>query len=183
MEVDAGQTVGEVQLRRFILPTRDRFSGADAFDRMSGPLNWNRQQGLYVYRGDRLVQFGGWNGLRGIDEHTKLARASLDFGTDLDESFQINVAKMKVILPPSLRPMLEKPLHELCLRADEAYRKNTHQRKSGHTAERKTVELMDVGVALRAAAMEAGQLPALRETFAVLERRAPEVWRSLGLEA
>ena len=59
---------------------------------------------------------------------------------------------------------------------------NTHLRNPGHAAERKTVELADVGVALRAAAMEAGHLPALRETFAVLGRRAPDVWRSLGLE-
>ena len=128
-----------------------------------------------------LVQFGGWNGLRAIDEHTKLARASLDFGTDLDEAFQINVAKMKVSLPPSLRPMLEKPLHELCLRADEAYRKNTQTRNTTHT-ERKGVDLAEAGIALRAAAMEAGQLPALNETFAVLQRRAPEIWKSLGLQ-
>ena len=30
---------------------------------MSGPLKWNRQQGLYIYRANRLVQHGGWNGL------------------------------------------------------------------------------------------------------------------------
>jgi Histidine kinase-, DNA gyrase B-, and HSP90-like ATPase len=180
MDVDAGQAVGDVRLRRFILPPRDAFSSTDAFDRMSGPLKWNRQQGLYVYRANRLVQFGGWNGLRAIDEHTKLARASLDFGTDLDEAFQINVAKMKVILPPSLRPMLEKPVHELCLRADEAYRKNTRLRNPGHNTDRRTVDLADVGVALRAAAMEAGQLSALKDTLEILERRAPEIWKSLG---
>jgi Histidine kinase-, DNA gyrase B-, and HSP90-like ATPase len=181
MDVDAAHTVGEVRLHRFVLPPRDRFSSTDAFERMSGPLKWNRQQGLYVYRADRLVQFGGWNGLRAIDEHTKLARASLDFGTDLDEAFQINVAKMKVSLPPSLRPLLEKPLHELCLRADEAYRKTTQTRSNTHV-ERKGVDLAEAGVALRAAAMEAGQLSALNETFAVLERRAPEIWKSLGLQ-
>lgn len=181
MDVDAAHGVGEVRLRRFVLPPRDRFSSTEAFERMSGPLKWNRQQGLYVYRADRLVQFGGWNGLRAIDEHTKLARASLDFCTDLDEAFQINVAKMKVSLPPSLRPMLEKPLHELCLRADEAYRKNTQIRSTGH-AERKSVDLAEAGVALRAAAMEAGQLQALNATFAVLQRRAPEIWKSLGLQ-
>ena len=174
MDVDAAHVVGEVRLRRFVLPPRDRFSSTDAFERMSGPLKWNRQQGLYVYRADRLVQFGGWNGLRSIDEHTKLARASLDFGTDLDEAFQINVAKMKVSLPPSLRPTLEKPLHELCLRADEAYRKNTQNRNTSH-ADRKSVDLAEAGVALRAAAMEADQLTALKETLAVLERRAPEI--------
>jgi Histidine kinase-, DNA gyrase B-, and HSP90-like ATPase len=181
MDVEVRDAVGEVRLRRFVLPPRDRFSSTDAFERMSGPLKWNRQQGLYVYRADRLIQFGGWNGLRAIDEHTKLARASLDFGTDLDEAFQINVAKMKVSLPPSLRPILEKPLHELCLRADEAYRQNTQTRNTTH-AERKGVDLAEAGVALRAAAMEAGQLSALNETFAVLERRAPEIWKSLCLQ-
>jgi hypothetical protein len=181
LTMDVGLTAGEVRLRRFVLPPRDRFSSTEAFERMSGPLKWNRQQGLYVYRADRLVQFGGWNGLRAIDEHTKLARASLDFGTDLDEAFQINVAKMKVSLPPSLRPILEKPLHELCLLADEAYRKNTQTRNTGHV-ERKSVDLAEAGVALRAAAMEAGHLPALNATFAVLQRRAPEIWKSLGLQ-
>jgi Histidine kinase-, DNA gyrase B-, and HSP90-like ATPase len=181
IEVDTGPAVAEVRLRRFVLPPRDRFSSVEAFERMSGPLNWNRQQGIYVYRGDRLVQFGGWNGLRGIDEHTKLARASLDFSTNLDEAFQINVAKMKVNVPPSLRPMLQKPIHELCLRADETYRKNTRLHKPDNTSERRTTDLAEVGVALRAAALEAGQLPALKETLAVLAHRAPDVWNSLGL--
>ena len=80
----------------------------------SGPLNWNRQQGIYIYRADRLVQWGGWNGIRGIDEHTKLARAALDFDTDLDSVFNINVAKMRVTLPPQIRQMLERPINELC---------------------------------------------------------------------
>ncbi len=67
---------------------------------MSGPLKWNRQQGLYIYRADRLIQHGGWCGIRAADEHTKLARASLDFQTDLDLLFQINVAKMRALIPP-----------------------------------------------------------------------------------
>ena len=69
-----------------MLPPRDEFSSHEEFERYSGPLNWNRQQGIYIYRADRLVQWGGWNGIRGIDEHTKLARASLDFDTDLDSA-------------------------------------------------------------------------------------------------
>jgi hypothetical protein len=34
------------------------------------------------------------SGIRGIDEHTKLARAALYFDTDLDSVFNVNVAKM-----------------------------------------------------------------------------------------
>ncbi len=110
-----------------ILPARDQFSSAEQFERLSGPLNWNRQQGLYIYRAERLVQWGGWNGIRGIDEHTKLARAALDFDTDLDSVFNINVAKMRVTIPPQIRQMLERPINELCAQADDRYRKTSRR--------------------------------------------------------
>jgi hypothetical protein len=184
-EIETASGTGEVKLRRFVLPSKDRFSSPEAFEQLSGPLKWNRQQGIYVYRADRVVQFGGWNSIRAIDEHTKLARAALDFDTDLDETFQINVAKMRVILPAALRPMLEPTISELCIRAGDIYR-----RASSNTApptmrgkERRSGDLGDVGVALRAAALEAGQLGALAETFDVLKRRSPDLWKTLGLDS
>ena len=67
----------------------------------------------------------GWNGIRGIDEHTKLARAALEFDTDLDSVFNINVAKMRVTLPPQIRQMLDRPINELCAYADSRYRKTS----------------------------------------------------------
>ena len=130
-EVVVGDVAGTVALQRFVLPSRDHFSSPVQFERLSGPLNWNRQQGLYIYRAGRLVQWGGWNGIRGIDEHTKLARAALDFDTDLDSVFNINVAKMRVTIPPQLRQMLERPINELCGQADDAYRKTSRRAMSG----------------------------------------------------
>src|SRR5699024_9994084 len=109
-EVVVGEFAGKVNLRRFILPSRNAFSSSEAFDAASGPLKWNRQQGLYIYRANRLVQWGGWGGTRAVDEHTKLARASIDFDTDLDDAFNINVAKMRVALPPQLKQMLSRPV-------------------------------------------------------------------------
>ena len=70
-----------------------------------------------------MVQWGGWSKIRTIDEHTKLARASVDFGTTLDDAFNINVAKMRVNLPGQLRKMLARPVNELCIAADAAYRR------------------------------------------------------------
>lgn len=185
-EVEEDHFVGEVLLRRFILPHRDAFSSHSEFERLSGPLKWNRQQGLYVYRADRLVQWGGWNGIRAIDEHTKLARASLEFNTELDGLFHINVAKMRVNVPGSLRQMLERPIHELCIRADDAYRKGS--KSHGHTSSRsdrtsdRGSATVGAGLALRAAAMEAGHGAALREIIDVLRERNPEMVRALGLD-
>jgi hypothetical protein len=183
VETDGGSS--EVVFRGHVLPPRDRFSSAEAFERLSGPLKWNRQQGLYVYRANRLVQYGGWNGLRGIDEHTKLARASIDFDTELDEVFQINVAKMSVVLPPTLRSMLERPVHDLCARADSAYRRaapaadSRRARSRASTSEGAT--LADIGVALKAAVLENTDLPGFRTAMDTFRRRNPELSEVLRL--
>jgi hypothetical protein len=193
-ELSVGDVSGTVTLRRFVLPARDEFSSAEEFERYSGPLNWNRQQGIYIYRADRLVQWGGWNGIRGIDEHTKLARAALEFDTDLDSVFNINVAKMRVTLPPQIRQMLDRPINELCAYADDRYRKASRHTSKDPSPEvptrpaRPQQELpipsrSDAGLALRAAAMQAGEYAAFRRILAVLAERAPEVATALGLDS
>lgn len=193
-ELSVGDVSGTVTLSRFVLPARDEFSSHEEFERYSGPLNWNRQQGIYVYRADRLVQWGGWNGIRGIDEHTKLARAALEFDTDLDSVFNINVAKMRVTLPPQIRQMAERPINELCAHADDRYRKasrraNTEQAHARPeppdarpTHDPASAARSDAGLALRAAAMQAGEYEAFRRIVTVLAERAPELAASLGLD-
>lgn len=195
-EIVVGEVAGTVNLRRFVLPARDRFSSPAQFERMSGPLNWNRQQGLYIYRANRLVQWGGWNGIRGIDEHTKLARAALEFDTDLDVAFNINVAKMRVAIPPQLRQMLVRPINELCGQADDTYRKASRpaalDRRTDDVAplassgsaqqSRKTAE-GDVALALRAAAMQAGEYGAFTRIITTLQQQAPEIATALGFRA
>lgn len=187
-ELALDDRVGSVGLRRWVLPARQRFSSPERFDRLAGPMKWNRQQGLYVYRADRLVQWGGWAGLRAIDEHTKLARASLDFDTDLDTAFAINVAKMRVSLPPELRQMLERPLAELCQRAETAYRKAA-SRPAGAAAATDTsppaTTATDgaVGLALLSAAAQTGHLAELRAIAAVFAESHPGLAAATGINA
>ena len=189
LEVESPGSTGVVTLRRFVLPARDRFSSSAEFERLSGPLNWNRQQGLYVYRANRLVQWGGWAGIRGIDEHTKLARASVEFDTDLDTAFNINVAKMRVTLPAQLRQLIEPAVNELCVAADDAYRKTAGFAKSappedlGHPPEVRaaTQAAATAGLALRMAAMQVDEWAAWEKIEALLRKESPEVVRLLGL--
>ncbi len=116
-----GQT-GEVHFEPYVLPHQDRFSSTDAHERASGPDKWNKQQGFYIYRGDRLIQSGGWSNMRTLDEHHKLARVALRFGPKLDDAFKINVAKMRVQLPAQLRANLEKLLVPVINAANSEYR-------------------------------------------------------------
>ena len=183
-ELSLGPVAGRVDLRRFILPSRERFSSPEEFERLSGPQKWNRQQGLYIYRADRLVQWGGWAGIRAIDEHTKLARASIDFSTELDEAFTINVAKRRVSLPAELRSMLERPVTEACQRADEAYRLAPRRPAAGRSAQAAPAESAALspaaGLALRSAAAVAGEYPALRRILAALREQSPDTAAQLG---
>src|SRR3989338_8086844 len=58
-------------------PKKEECSSQNSFRRTSGPANWNQQQGFYIYRADRLIQSGGWCGIRTSDEHTKLSRIEI----------------------------------------------------------------------------------------------------------
>lgn len=185
-EIATGGGAGVVSLQRYVLPARETFSSPDEWERLAGPLKWNRQQGIYVYRADRLVQWGGWAGIRAIDEHTKLARVALNFDTDLDSLFNINVAKMRVQIPLELRHMLEKPIHEACVAAGHVYR-DTEQRRGNLPVHKQsapgptTAAAAGAGLALKSAALQSGDYDALKRIAKLLSEQAPDVLTALGL--
>src|SRR2546427_5900829 len=68
-----------------------------------------------------MIQSGGWCRLRTPDEHTKLARVALSFSPALDEAFKINVAKMRVQLPASVRDEVARVIGPVVKLARESY--------------------------------------------------------------
>lgn len=185
-EVEHEGISDKVLLRRFLLPSRDEFSSREAFDAASGIEKWNKQQGIYIYRADRLVQWGGWAGIRTIDEHTKLARASVDFDTSLDGAFNINVAKMRVVLPSQLRKMIERPINELCIEAGAAYRRNNLKVSDTSKEPKPTADFgspdsgLDIGMAIKAAAVRSGNYEALKAITKLIRDESPDLARHLG---
>ncbi len=115
---------GEILIEPFVLPHQDEFSLPQAHAAAAGPLKWNRQQGFYIYRANRMIQSGGWSNLRTMDEHVKLARVAVSFKPRLDEAFKINVAKMRVQLPQQLREQFEKAIAPVIKIAQSAYRRS-----------------------------------------------------------
>jgi hypothetical protein len=111
-----------VRMKPYVLPNQAQFSSPEAHAVAAGPNRWNRQQGLYIYRRDRLIQSGGWNRLRTLDEHSKLARIALDLPPDSDSEFRVNVSKMRVGLPAQIRPQLRALISGVVGEAQEVYR-------------------------------------------------------------
>jgi hypothetical protein len=61
-----------------------------------------------------------------MDEHSKLARIAIDVPPELDHLFQINVAKMRVVLPEEIRPQLRSLAAGVVTAAQDAYRRRLH---------------------------------------------------------
>ena len=95
------QTLGKLTVEPFILPAKAKFSDSAEFEKAGGINGWNAQQGFYIYRNRRLIVNGGWLNLRRMkaDEHTKLARIILNFASDDDHLWDIDVSKSKASLP------------------------------------------------------------------------------------
>lgn len=111
-----------VRVSPFILPSRLQYGSPEAHDLAGGPRRWNRQQGLYIYRNDRLIQSGGWNRLRTMDEHSKLARLAVDVPDGAEADWRLNVSKMSVSVPEPLRGELRTLLGSVVSRAQDKYR-------------------------------------------------------------
>lgn len=105
---------GKVFVQAFLLPTEDEIAayhadgGADAARRALELIGLhgkrNETQGLFIYRHDRLIKWGGWHQMwETNDEKTKLARVVVNFDKVLDDAFKINISKQIVQLPMQLQ--------------------------------------------------------------------------------
>lgn len=86
----------ELHARCFILPPGVDGGAAQLLGR-----NRRESQGLYIYRNDRLLQAGGWLGLRGdAPSELQLARIKLDIDGAALDIVAINPEKRGVVLRP-----------------------------------------------------------------------------------
>jgi len=120
-EESDGRTIA-IEVHPYVLPAQQHFSSVEAHRRAGGPQRWNRHQGLYIYRRDRLIQAGGWSRLRTLDEHAKLARMAIDLPIDAEDRFAVDVAKMRVSIPEELRHGLRAVASGAVAVAQERYR-------------------------------------------------------------
>ena len=179
IDIETSEVIGLVRFQPYVLPSREKFSTEDAFHAHAGPRKWNAQQGLYIYRANRMIQSGGWSRMRALDEHVKLARAAIDFFPDLDAAFQINVAKVRAVIPADLRDRLKGPLEELVRAAQTSYRAHSKQVKKVNGRSRVTSKSR-FRPALEAAARGAGEAKALRRIARELKELEPRLARDMG---
>jgi hypothetical protein len=98
-------TIEPIKITRYILPAKEgkfAFSSREAWNKSFGSEGANDSQGFYIYRNNRLIDFGGWKARRKKDEHLKLARVCIDLTDNHDKLFELDVKKTRVIFPTEL---------------------------------------------------------------------------------
>lgn len=113
---------GEVRIRCRTLPHHKRMNRAE-WEEIGGPDGHLKSQGLYIYRGDRLIIAGGWLGLARQTELTKLCRISVDIPNTMDAEWKIDVKKASAQLPPVVRERLGKVVERFVGTSRRTYRR------------------------------------------------------------
>ena len=82
-------------------------------------------QGIYVYRNERLINYGGW--LRTIPKSTylQLGRVRVDISNNNDSDFHLNVAKSSLTLPFALKKAMVERIKQVASQAIKEYRERT----------------------------------------------------------
>lgn len=78
-------------------------------------------EGVYIYRANRLIIYGGWNGLIKKAPRIQLARLRVDIGNMADHLLHLNVSKSKVIIPHDLIKAFKGYIKELTSEAEKEF--------------------------------------------------------------
>ena len=111
-----------IKIEGFVLPSRS------IEESQSGISIWttkNRSlmdmEGIYIYRTDRLIHFGGWNGLIKKVPRLQLARLRVEVGNSVDHLLHLNVAKSQIVIPHDLKIAFEKYIEALKIEAEREF--------------------------------------------------------------
>ena len=115
--VEGSQVFSEISLddidskmEAFTIPIRkdnNSFSVFNSLELFNGVEN---QQGIYIYRSDRLLCFGGWLGIVKPNNSYKLCRVIIDFKNNYssDSKWSIDIKKTKAEIPYEYRQEIKR---------------------------------------------------------------------------
>lgn len=111
-----------IKMEGFILPSRsiDESRGSQSIwtTRNRGLMD---MEGIFVYRAERVILFGGWNGLIRKAPRLQLARLRVEVGNNVDHLLHLNVAKSQIVIPHDLKNAFENYINELKTEAEREY--------------------------------------------------------------
>ena len=143
-----GGSKATFKMKAYVLPRKEEFSTVEAAKKAK--IN-NTNQGIYIYRQNRLIHGPDWLKMFSKEPHLSLLRVEFTFDHELDEAFQIDIKKSQIILNESLYDHVLDFLTPPRRAAEEAYRKGTkattfRASKSAHDSSNRNITLKEGGI-------------------------------------
>ena len=98
---------GKVSVKTHILPHPSRIPKS-VIDAHGGVDEIYKNQGLYIYRADRLIIAGGWMGISNTNILGNLARVEINIPASLDDEWSTDVKKSSMQLPTKVKTVLKR---------------------------------------------------------------------------
>ena len=98
------------KMRAFTIPIRKDNNSFSIFNSLELFNGLENQQGIYIYRSNRLLCFGGWLGIVKPNNSYKLCRVIIDFKNDYssDSKWSIDIKKTKAEIPYEYRQEIKR---------------------------------------------------------------------------
>lgn len=153
----------------FILPARAIKESAEKSIWTTKHQSLYDMEGIYVYRSDRLISYGGWSNISKKSARHNLARLKVDIGNNNDLRLHLNVAKSQVKIPDDLREALRRYIDELKKEAAREYNNKTVQPQKNNI--QKNQELLNLVPTSKGVTFEINnQFPLIRTAFEGLNK-------------
>lgn len=111
---------GYIEINTHVLPHIGRIKSS-IIDRLGGSTGLVQNQGLYIYREQRMINAGGWLGLEKNSQLGALARVEVNIPSSLDHEWSTDVKKASLQLPPRIKRELRKFLADPIKRSKRVY--------------------------------------------------------------
>src|ERR1700687_5387926 len=89
----------QFSVRAYILPRREEFANVE--QAKAAELS-SDNQGIYIYRENRLIRDADWLGIYQKEPHLTLLRVEFSFDHRLDDAFHLDIKKSQIILNDDL---------------------------------------------------------------------------------
>ena len=110
-----------LRLEGYVLPNRSIAESKETSEWTLPHKSLMDMEGMYIYRADRIIVYGGWNGSIKKSPRLQLARLKVEIGNGIDHLFHLNVAKSSVTIPFGERIAFMRYVSELKTEAEKEF--------------------------------------------------------------
>lgn len=112
---------GHIVIQTHVLPHFKKMD-PERLEEFGGADGITHNQGLYIYRENRLISAGGWLGMARNSQLGALARVQVDIPSSLDNDWSTDVKKASLQMPPRVKRELRKFLADPVKRSKRVHK-------------------------------------------------------------